>query len=162
MHLYVYLQTLTMSQGMQRKYPLSQQVSLSRARQAMHGGHAQTRQHKQGTYYTSGSSVGTLKPARKILPLDLASMPTDARYNMKSLRSNPTLSSRRAPPTNVVRQVLLGPAASSPDECKSFIAGCPSARTNAQRRVRSCSHLAALQHRPSASACPDVRLLPLL
>jgi hypothetical protein len=60
----------------------------------MRGGTRQTRQHKQGTFYTSSSSVGTLKPAQKLLPLDLASTPTDARDNQKSPLNNPTMSSR--------------------------------------------------------------------
>jgi hypothetical protein len=60
----------------------------------MRGGNRQTRQHKQGTFYTSSSSVGMLKPAQKLLPLDLASMPTDARDNQKFPLNNPTMSSR--------------------------------------------------------------------
>jgi hypothetical protein len=50
-----------------------------------------------------------LKPARTRLPLDLASMPTDARYNKKFPRINPTLSSCRAPATNEARDIPPGP-----------------------------------------------------
>jgi hypothetical protein len=91
----------------------------------MHGGSRQTRQHKEGTCYTSSSTVGTLKPARKLFPLQLARMPTDAQYNKKVPLINPTLSSLRAPATNEAREALPGPAASSLKECKNFIAGRP-------------------------------------
>jgi hypothetical protein len=91
----------------------------------MHRGNRQTRQHKHGAYYTTCSSVGTLKPALKLLPLDLASMPTEAQYNKKFPRFNPTLSSRIAPATNEARETPPGPAASSHNKCKSFIAGWP-------------------------------------
>jgi hypothetical protein len=65
-----------------RTLGLSKTFSVA-ARQGMHGGNRQTRHHKKGAYYTTCSSVGTLKQARKLLPLHLASMPTVARYNNK-------------------------------------------------------------------------------
>jgi hypothetical protein len=45
-------------------------------------------------------SVGLAKPGRKHAPLDLANIPTDARYRKQLPLTNPTLSSRRAPATN--------------------------------------------------------------
>jgi hypothetical protein len=145
------LQTHTKSHGIQPKYLLSQQGTLRRstslsvtARQAMNCGNRQTRQHKKGTYYMSSSSVGTHKPAQKLLLLDLARMPTEARQNKKFPQINPTLSSRKAPATNEARETLPGPAASSPNECKSFIAGWPKRLTTPQRGVQSCSHSASL------------------
>jgi hypothetical protein len=69
--------------------------------------------------------MGMLKPAWKLLPLDLASVPTEARYNKKFPQIDPTLSSRRAPATNEARETPPGPAASSPNESESFIAGWP-------------------------------------
>jgi hypothetical protein len=45
--------------------------------------------------------IHRLRPARKLAPLDLASMPTDARYDKKLPLQRPTLSSLRAPFTNI-------------------------------------------------------------
>jgi hypothetical protein len=100
-------------------------ASLSLSRSGLHSGNGQTGQQNQGTYYTSSSSVGTLKQARKLVPLDLASMPKEARYNKKFPLTNPMLSSRRAPATNEARETPPGPAASSHHDCKNFIAGWP-------------------------------------
>jgi hypothetical protein len=51
----------------------------------MHGGNRQTWQKREGTQYTSRSSLGLLKPARKPVLLDLASMPPDAGYNKTNI-----------------------------------------------------------------------------
>jgi hypothetical protein len=76
-------------------------------------------------HYSTHSSVGTRMPARKLAPLDLTNMPTDAQYAKKSPLHRPTLSSRNAPFTNEAHVTPPGPAASSPSTCKSFIAGWP-------------------------------------
>jgi hypothetical protein len=61
----------------------------------------------------------------QLLPLDLVSMPAEAQYNKKFPRINPTQSSHIAPATNEARETPPGPAASSPNECKSVIVGWP-------------------------------------
>jgi hypothetical protein len=75
--------------------------------------------------YSMYSLVGMLRPARKLAPLDLANMPSDARYTKKLPLHRPMLSSLRAPCTNEARVSPPGLAASSPSICRSFIAGWP-------------------------------------
>jgi hypothetical protein len=65
---------------------------------------ANTTQH-----YSTHSSVGTRMPARKLAPLDLANMPTDARYAKKFPLHRPTLSAHKAPFTNEARMTPAGP-----------------------------------------------------
>jgi hypothetical protein len=86
---------------------------------------SKTSQANTTKHYTTHSSVGTRMPARKLAPLHLANMPTDARYAKKFPLHRPTLSSRKASLTNDARVTPPGPAASSPSECKRFIAGWP-------------------------------------
>jgi hypothetical protein len=93
---------------------------------ATYAGQAQagkTIQANTTQYYSTHASVGTRMPARKLAPLDLANMPTDALYAKKFPLHRPTLSSRKAPFTNEARVTPPGPAASSPSKCMGFIAG---------------------------------------
>jgi hypothetical protein len=78
--MYIYQHTQSPNAFSASTLCLSKSFSVA-AGQAMHGRNRQTRQHKQGTYYTSSSLVGTLKAARKLPPLDLARMPTHAPCN---------------------------------------------------------------------------------
>jgi hypothetical protein len=83
------------------------------------------RQANTTKHYSTHSSVGTRMPAQKLAPLHLANIPTDAQYMKKFPLHRPTLSSRKAPLTNDAHVTPPGPAASSPSECKSFIAFWP-------------------------------------
>jgi hypothetical protein len=53
-----------------------------------------TSQANTTQHYSTHSSVGTRISARKLAPVDLANMPTDARYAKKFPLYRPTLSSR--------------------------------------------------------------------
>jgi hypothetical protein len=95
-------------------------------------------------------------PAWKLAPLDLANMPTDARYAKKFPIHRPTLSSRKAPFTNEARVTPPGPAASSPSKCKSFIAGWPRqlyVSTEKGTKPKPCGSTRAYAVRFSWSLC---------
>jgi hypothetical protein len=93
-------------------------------------------------------------PARKLAPLDLATMPTDARYDKKFPLQRPTLRSRKAPFTNEARVTPLG---WQPRLQANAGASSPAGQgdhTSPQRRVPSRSYAAPLVHTQSSSAGP--------
>jgi hypothetical protein len=157
----LYLQTHTRSQGIQRD-PLSQQATLSRST----SGHAWWKQTNKATQTGHILHIKFISGHAQASPEATSTRPGKHAYRCTIQQEVPPNQSNAAPTEHKPRRRPARhrqvPQPHLLTNARASSQGGPSAPTTPQRRARAVAIRLHSTTRPSTSACPDVRLLPLL